>query len=85
MSAKQYFSLKLIDKKWYGTRLDKYIMQKLGLPWSAAHKLIRSKQVYVLKSDGAKVEKDIAYKLDTGDTLSIKDEALDWVDKPNDY
>ena len=41
------------------------------MPWSAAHKLIRSKQAYILKFDGTKVEKDIAYKLESGDTLSI--------------
>jgi 23S rRNA-/tRNA-specific pseudouridylate synthase len=60
-------------------------MQKLGLPWSAAHKLIRAKSVYILKTDGKVVEKDIAYKLETGDTLSVRDGAMNWLDKPSDY
>ena len=72
------YSLKLVDKKWLGTRLDKYIMQKFGVPWSASHKLIRSKRIYILKTDGTRVEKDIAYKLAPGDTLSVKENAIDW-------
>jgi hypothetical protein len=59
----KYYSLKLIDPKWIGFRLDKYIMQKMSVPWSASHKLIRSKHVYVLRPDSATVSKDIAYKL----------------------
>lgn len=31
------------------------------------------------------MEKDIAYKLEKGDTLSIKEGAINWVDKQNDY
>ena len=53
------YDLKLINQRWVGTRLDKYIMQKYGVPWSAAHKLIRSKRIYVLKPDGTQVAKDI--------------------------
>jgi hypothetical protein len=60
-------------------------MQKLEVPWSASHKLIRAKSIYVLKPNGTKVEKDIAYKLEKGDTLSIKEGAINWVDKQNDY
>lgn len=78
MSVNKYFSLKLIEPKWAGFRLDKYVMQKFNLPWSAAHKLIRSKYIYVLKPDNTKVQKDTAYKLEFGDTLSVKDSAMDW-------
>lgn len=57
----------------------------MKLPWSASHKLIRSKHVYILRPDNSKIEKDIAYKLQFGDTLSVKDSALDWVEKPNEF
>ena len=55
----------------------------MSVPWSASHKLVRSKHVYVLRPDSTTVTKDTAYKLQLGDTLSVKDSAFDWVDKPN--
>lgn len=82
---KPYYTLKIIESKWMGFRLDKYVMQKMNLPWSASHKLIRSKHIYVLRPDNSVVEKDIAYKLQFGDTLSVKDSSLDWVEKPNEF
>lgn len=81
----QHYSLRLIDARHTGVRLDKYVMQHMRLPWSAAHKLIRSKHVCVLRPDSTVVAHDIAYKLQHGDTLSVKDAALDWADKPTAY
>ena len=78
MSAPAKYTLKLIDARWCGTRLDKYLMQKMGVPWSASHKLIRSKHCYVLRPDSTTVMRDISYKLQPGDTLSIKDESIEF-------
>lgn len=57
----------------------------MGVPWSAAHKLIRSKHCYILRPDSTQVSKDVAYKLQPGDVLSVKDSSFDWVEKPNAY
>jgi 23S rRNA-/tRNA-specific pseudouridylate synthase len=57
----------------------------MGVPWSAAHKLIRSKHCYILRPDSTQVSKDVAYKLQPGDVLSVKDSSFDWVDKPNAF
>lgn len=57
----------------------------MGVPWSAAHKLIRSKHCYILRPDSTQVSKDVAYKLQPGDVLSVKDSSFDWVEKPNAF
>jgi hypothetical protein len=64
----------VIPKTYQGERLDRFVMTHFKLPWSVAHKLIRSKKAFVVKKHETEAEKkfvyrDAAYKIDKDDEL----------------
>ena len=84
-SRPKYFTLREIDKRWIGQRLDKLVMQKLDVSWSGAQKFVRSNKVFVANKRGAGgvldedgfVLSQIAYKIKDGDIMCIDDKLLD--------
>jgi hypothetical protein len=77
-------TVKVIPTTFKGERLDKFLMAHFKLPWTAAHRLVRSKKVFVVKDTWGKpttpppdgqedlsrfVYRDSAYKIAVGDQL----------------
>jgi hypothetical protein len=56
-----------VPSRLLGDRLDKFVMSHLGISWIAAHKLIRTKRVFVAQGDGVFIYRDSAYKLQDND------------------
>ena len=46
-SRPKYFTMREIDDKWIGQRFDKFVMAKMDVSWSAAHKFVRSSKVFI--------------------------------------
>ena len=69
--------MEVIGNKWVDQRLDKVVMHRMDVPWSAAHKMVRAKGIYVRKP-GTKenVYKKVGYKIEKGDLLCITDRLL---------
>ena len=52
----------VIPKSYEGERLDKFVMYHFGMPWTAAHRLIRTKLAFVQKEKPASEEEKFVYK-----------------------
>jgi len=71
------FGLYAIDSNSVGFRFDKYVMSALDMPWSAAHKHIEGRSIFVFRpSMQIYVMKEVGYKLTEGDMLCVTDRLM---------